>query len=331
MESSPNSSDPQNHHRHLLLPPRPQPRGGAMKKSSSRNSESSTIHDSPSLYHSPLRSDEFCDPAESPPYSSPAGTLDKPPPPPPPRANNSKAIVAVDKLPRCSPLLSRLPQAQEPLESSNRKPPPSAPPPPRPPRGAAVRAAAKEEEPPAAAKGGGRGGREEGRSAAVSTILRRSRSREMVQRAGLGFRMSEMILCLISFSVMAADKTQGWSGDSFDRYREYRFCLSVNVIGFAYSGFQAYDLTYHFITGKHVIRHHLRCHFDFFMDQILAYLLIAASTAAATRVVDWETNWGKDQFTEMASASIGMAFLAFVSFAFSSLISGYDMCTRDFA
>ncbi|XP_030444899.2 CASP-like protein 4A3 [Syzygium oleosum] len=341
MESNPNSSDPQNHHHHYrhhhLLLPRPQPRGGgAMKKSSSRNSESSTIHDSPSLYHSPLRSDEFGDPAESPPYSSPAGTLDKPPPPPPPpppRANNSKAIVAVDKLPRCSPLHSRLPLAQKPLESSNRKPPP----PPPLPRGTAVSRAAKEEdaapEQPAAAaaKGGGRGGREEGRSAAVSTILRRSRSREMVQRAGLGFRMSEMILCLISFSVMAADKTQGWSGDSFDRYKEYRFCLSVNVIGFAYSGFQAYDLTYHFITGKHVIGHHLRCHFDFFMDQILAYLLIAASTAAATRVVDWETNWGKDQFTEMASASIGMAFLAFVSFAFSSLISGYDMCTRDFA
>jgi hypothetical protein len=38
----------------------------------------------------------------------------------------------------------------------------------------------------------------------------------------LGFRVSEIVLCLISFSVMAADKTKGWSGDSFDRYKEYR-------------------------------------------------------------------------------------------------------------
>ncbi|KAL0357576.1 UNVERIFIED_CONTAM: CASP-like protein 4A3 [Sesamum calycinum] len=67
--------------------------------------------------------------------------------------------------------------------------------------------------------------------------------------------------------VMAADKTQGWSGDSFDRYVEYRYCLAVNVIGFVYSGFQAFDLAYHLGTGKHVFAHHLRYHFDFTMDQ----------------------------------------------------------------
>lgn len=41
----------------------------------------------------------------------------------------------------------------------------------------------------------------------------------------------------------------------------------MNVIAFVYSGFQAYDLGYHLATGKHVIRHHLRYHFNFFMDQ----------------------------------------------------------------
>ncbi|XP_048138245.1 CASP-like protein 4A3 isoform X2 [Rhodamnia argentea] len=244
------TSDAQNH-RDL----HPQHRGTAMKKSSSRNSESSTIYDSPH------RSD-FGEPPDSPPFVSPAATLDKPPP------DNSKAIFSVDRQPRYSPLQSRLlPQVQKPLERANHKPPGPPPPPLPPPPWAANRAARDEDAPPAAAKAGGRGGREEGRSTAVSTILRRSSMREMVKRAGLGFRMSEMILCLISFSVMAADKTQGWSGDSFDRYKEYRFCLSVNVIGFAYSGFQAYDLAYHLITGKHVIRHHLRSHFDFFMDQ----------------------------------------------------------------
>ncbi|XP_057951415.1 CASP-like protein 4A3 [Malania oleifera] len=181
---------------------------------------------------------------------------------------------------------------------------------------------------------GGGGGREDGggerRSArTVTAILGRSRREIMVRRAALGFRVCEMVLCLISFSVMAADKTQGWSGDSFDRYKEYRYCLSVTVIAFVYSGFQAYDLAYHLITGKHVIRHHLRCHFNFFMDQVLAYLLISASSSAATRVDDWQSNWGKDEFTEMASASVGMSFLAFAAFALSSLISGYDLCTRD--
>lgn len=49
-----------------------------------------------------------------------------------------------------------------------------------------------------------------------------SKREVMARKVALGFRLSEVVLCLISFSVMAADKTQGWSGDSFDRYKEYR-------------------------------------------------------------------------------------------------------------
>ena len=74
--------------------------------------------------------------------------------------------------------------------------------------------------------GGGRvedGGRERRPPGAVTSIVRRSRREDMVKRAELGFRVCEVVFCLISFSVMAADKTQGWSGDSFDRYKEYRF------------------------------------------------------------------------------------------------------------
>lgn len=65
--------------------------------------------------------------------------------------------------------------------------------------------------------------------------------------------------------------------------------------------------------------------------QVLAYLLISASSSAATRVDDWQSNWGKDEFTEMASASIGMSFLTFAAFALSSIISGYNLCNRNIA
>ncbi|TQE10175.1 hypothetical protein C1H46_004231 [Malus baccata] len=150
---------------------------------------------------------------------------------------------------------------------------------------------------------------------------------EMMKTAALGFRVSELVLCLISFSVIVADKTQGWSDDSFDCYKEYRYCLAVNVIGFAYAAFQAYNLSYHLVTGKFVISHRLRCNFDFFMDQVLAYLFISA----ATRVDEWHSNWGKYEFMEIAITSVSMAFLAFVAFALSSLISGYILCTHDFA
>lgn len=50
----------------------------------------------------------------------------------------------------------------------------------------------------------------------------RSKRELMLNRAALGFRVCEFILCCISFSIMVSDKTEGWSGDSFDRYKEYR-------------------------------------------------------------------------------------------------------------
>lgn len=60
-------------------------------------------------------------------------------------------------------------------------------------------------------------------SRVASSTKRRSRREEMVRKAALGFRVLGIVFCLISFSVMAADKTQGWAGDSFERYKEYRY------------------------------------------------------------------------------------------------------------
>ncbi|CAI0549625.1 unnamed protein product [Linum tenue] len=289
-----------------------------MKRSSSSNSDShqgqlDSPH-SPLRFHSPLRSDQG-DPAESPPYSSPINSPEKPTPP---SVDNSKAVVAVDKFTQYTPQPSPL----QPSSLNNAA------------MGASMNRAVREEAAPSVRKVGPEGGRS---GAAVGSILRRSGKEDMVRLAELCFRIGELVLCLISFSVMAADKTQGWSGDSFDRYKEYRYCLSVNVIGFAYSAFQAYDLGYYMGTGKHVIRHHLRWHFNFFIDQAspwflhnaMAYLLISASSSAATRVDDWQSNWGKDEFTVMATASIAMSFLAFVAFAASSVISGYNFCNRE--
>ncbi|KAL4559710.1 hypothetical protein LXL04_031854 [Taraxacum kok-saghyz] len=177
---------------------------------------------------------------------------------------------------------------------------------------------------------GGAGG--ERRSRVGTLGLRKSKREVMVDRSGLGFRVLELILSLVAFSVMASDKTQGWSGDSFDRYREYRYVVAVNAIAFAYAAFQAIDMTYNLIYGNHIISYSLRPHFDFLIDQamsiILAYLLISASSSAATRVDDWVSNWGRDEFTQMATASIGISFLAFIAFAFSSLISGYNLCNQ---
>ncbi|KAL2505170.1 CASP-like protein 4A3 [Abeliophyllum distichum] len=161
------------------------------------------------------------------------------------------------------------------------------------------------------------------------SILRTTKREKMVKKAALGFRVFGFLFCLVSFSVMAADRNQGWALDSFESYKEFRYCMSVNVIGFVYSGAQAIDLSHNLATGKYIVQHQpeLRHYFDFAVDQIISYLLISASSSAATRIDDWQSNWGNDEFPNMASASISMSFLAFVALASSSLISGYALCT----
>ncbi|XP_019456912.1 PREDICTED: CASP-like protein 4A3 isoform X1 [Lupinus angustifolius] len=300
-----------------------------MKNSLSKNTESLTQLNSP---HTPLQVGSSPRSDAGDPHSPPLTFHSPENSPVNHHTDNSRAITILgnspQRFPPQSPSPSPLPVSNHHTEPENALPPEFV-----------VNRAMRQEPQPNATnfdrpagrgrQGGedGGGGRGRGRATVVSPVRTKSVGTGITSKAALGFRLSEVVLCLISFSVMAADKTQGWSGDSFDRYKEYRYCLSMNVIAFAYAGFQACDLVYQLVTGKHMINHHLRYHFDFFMDQVLAYLLISASSSAATRVDDWQSNWGKDEFTEMASASIGLSFLAFIAFAISSLISGYNLST----
>ncbi|WOG96442.1 hypothetical protein DCAR_0415777 [Daucus carota subsp. sativus] len=156
---------------------------------------------------------------------------------------------------------------------------------------------------------------------------RRTVSELVVKKAALGFRFFGFVFCLVSFSVMAADRNKGWAVDSFNRYIEFRYCIAVNAIGVFYSALQGLNLAYQLSSGKLVSGSHLRYIFDFAFDQILAYLLISSSSSAAIRVDDWQSNWGEDKFTNMARASVVVSFIAFVSLAANSMISGYTLCT----
>ncbi|KAL1538578.1 CASP-like protein 4A3 [Salvia divinorum] len=182
---------------------------------------------------------------------------------------------------------------------------------------------------PELAGGGGGSGIRRRRISPSLSILRRGEREKMVRKAALGFRVFGLLFCLVSFAVMAADRNQGWALDSFDRYKEFRYCISVNVIGFVYSGAQALDMSYNLATGKYMVHQQpkLRHYLNFAADQMIAYLLISASSSATIRIDDWQLNWGKDQFPDLATASVSMSFLAFVALALSSLISGYVLCT----
>lgn len=126
-----------------------------------------------------------------------------------PPLENSMAIVAVDKFTQYTPQPSPFPQENAAYSQAKAQPQTHTP-------AMMFNKTVREEGPPVVGKV-----RTDGRSAAVESWRRKDRRKV----AELGFRIAEVVLCLISFSVMAADKTQGWSGDSYDRYREYRFVL----------------------------------------------------------------------------------------------------------
>lgn len=63
---------------------------------------------------------------------------------------------------------------------------------------------------------------------------------------------------------------------------------------------------------------------DFAGDQVVAYLLMSALSAAAP-VTDYMRQAADNLFTDSAAAAISMAFLAFLAAGLSALVSGYNL------
>lgn len=56
----------------------------------------------------------------------------------------------------------------------------------------------------------------------VSSLLR-SKKVATLNKLLLGLRITAFVSCLVSFSVLTADKEQGWAQDSFYLYKEFRY------------------------------------------------------------------------------------------------------------
>nr|XP_018674734.1 PREDICTED: CASP-like protein 4A1 [Musa acuminata subsp. malaccensis] len=60
-------------------------------------------------------------------------------------------------------------------------------------------------------------------SRVVSGILHRDRREEAVRRTAVVARLAAAALCLVAFSVLAADRDKGWALDSYNRYKQFRY------------------------------------------------------------------------------------------------------------
>ncbi|KAL6614853.1 hypothetical protein ACP70R_037123 [Stipagrostis hirtigluma subsp. patula] len=134
-------------------------------------------------------------------------------------------------------------------------------------------------------------------------------------------RLATAVLSLVSFSVMVSAKTSGWAGDYYGRHEQYRYAVGVNVIVCAYSIAQSFGEIRRLISTRFIYRSMSSYYFSLLLDQVLAYLLMSASSAAASRNDLWVSRFGKDPFTKKINSAVWLSFLAFLTLAANSLIS----------
>ncbi|KAG7960941.1 hypothetical protein I3843_10G153400 [Carya illinoinensis] len=152
-------------------------------------------------------------------------------------------------------------------------------------------------------------------------IVRRWKREDLLKKGSLATSGMAFLFSLLAFIVMASDN-HAEIGNSLTNGQN--------------KGGQTFRQVHELRTRKHLLQQSTSALLNFFGDQIMAYLLISAASAAIPQTnrlfqyLDDETyiaNYSGSAFTEAAAAAISMAFLAFLSLALSAMISGYKLST----
>ncbi|KAJ0978341.1 hypothetical protein J5N97_013815 [Dioscorea zingiberensis] len=163
--------------------------------------------------------------------------------------------------------------------------------------------------------------------AAVTSVVRRWRREDLTEKASMVLRGLGTLFSLLAFVVMASNKHGDWR--DFDKYEEYRYLVAISVLAFLYSGAQLALQVHRFSSGKELLSRRTSVKVDFAGDQIVAYLLISAASAAVPKTNSMRE--GADNiFTDASSAAISMAFFAFFALALSAMISGHKLSKQTY-
>ncbi|CAL4983716.1 unnamed protein product [Urochloa decumbens] len=142
----------------------------------------------------------------------------------------------------------------------------------------------------------------------------------------VALRLLAAVLSLLAFSIIASARTSGWDGEYYGRYEPYRYAVAVNVIVCFYSIAQV------FVRIRRSVSPQLRstsCYrVTLFLDQVLAYLLMSASSAAASSNHLWVSRFGEDPFHAKITAAVWFSFLAFLALSANALISTANLFSR---
>ncbi|KAL6987904.1 hypothetical protein U1Q18_013651 [Sarracenia purpurea var. burkii] len=161
----------------------------------------------------------------------------------------------------------------------------------------------------------------------TSGIFRRWNREDFLNRGSLGLRGLGLLFSLLAFIIMASNNHPDW--EDFNKYEEYRYVLAIAVVSTLYTGAQALRQVHELSTGKQLFSERNLAFFDFFSDQIVAYLLLSAASSAVP-LTDRMREGADNIFTDSSTSAISMEFLAFLALAFSAMISGYKLSNRSY-
>lgn len=171
-----------------------------------------------------------------------------------------------------------------------------------------------------APRGGGGGG-------VVDSVVARWRREDMLDKSPLALHVSAATFAFVALVLVATNQHGDWM--QFDRYQEYRYLLAIAALAFAYSLGQALRHGYRMRGGVDPISAPSGRLLDFVADQVVAYLLMSALSAAVP-ITNRMRTAVINTFTDATAAAISMAFFAFVALSLSAVVSGYKLSKQTY-
>ncbi|GJN31200.1 hypothetical protein PR202_gb19565 [Eleusine coracana subsp. coracana] len=161
----------------------------------------------------------------------------------------------------------------------------------------------------------------------VDSVVARWRREDMLDKSPLALHAAAAAFAFVALVLVATNQHGDWM--QFDRYQEYRYLLAIAALGFLYSLAQSLRHAYRMRGGVDPISAPSGRLLDFVADQVVAYLLMSALSAAVP-ITNRMRSAVVNTFTDATAAAISMTFFAFVALALSAVVSGYKLSKQTY-
>ncbi|XP_002468014.1 CASP-like protein 4B1 [Sorghum bicolor] len=174
---------------------------------------------------------------------------------------------------------------------------------------------------------GARARRGDGGGGVVDSVVARWRREDMLDKSPLALHAAAAIFAFVALVLVASNQHGDWM--QFDRYQEYRYLLAIASLALLYSLAQAARHAHRMRGGVDPVSSASARLLDFVGDQVVAYLLMSALSAAVP-ITNRMRSAVVNNFTDATAAAISMAFFSFVALALSAVVSGYKLSKQTY-